>query len=295
MSRITRRQFISQTTAAAALVAGTQNAPAQQRTPPTAIDRVRLGRTGIEATRLGFGTGSQGGRVQRELGQNGFTSLVRYAFDRGIRYFDLADSYRSHVLFKPALKSLPREELFIQTKIRAKDAKQVPAALERFRQEAGTDYFDSVLIHCVNTDDWPKVLEPMTDALAEAKEKKIIRAHGVSCHGLPGLSATPGSDWVDVGLVRINPQGTHTDGPTAEWGVPGQIDQALVHIRKLHESGKGVIGMKIIGNGDFRDAADRDKSIRFVTSLDCVDAFVIGFKSNQEIDEAIGRINAALA
>lgn len=293
MSRISRRKFLGQTTAAA-LVAGAQVSAAQTGRP-SAVDPVQLGRTGIKASRLGLGTGSQGGRIQRELGQERFTRLVRYAYDQGIRYFDLADAYRTHVLFKPALRTFPREKLFIQTKIGSRDASQVDRTLDRFRKELGTDYLDSVLIHCVDTEGWPEVLKPMREALSRAKEKKVLRAHGVSCHGLKGLSATPPCGWVDVALVRINPQGKHVDGPTGRWDEPGDVDKALAQIRKLHAARKGVIGMKIIGNGDFRDPADREKSIRFVMGLDCVDAIVIGFAAAAEIDEAIRRINAALA
>ena len=294
MTRITRREFLGYSTAAAALAAGA-GVSAAEEVRRSAVDIVTLGQTGIKTSRLGFGTGSRGGRVQRDLGQEGFANLARYAFDRGIRYFDLADSYRTHPFFKPALAKMPREELYIQTKIRSRDAKQVDQILDRLRQELGTDYFDSVLIHCVTTDDWPEALKPMRDSLARAKEKKIIRAHGMSCHGLPGLSAAPACDWVDVGLVRINPQGRHVDGPTGKWDEPGDVQSALGHIRKLHAAGKGVIGMKIIGNGEFTDAADREKSIRFAMGLDCIDAVVIGFASTDQIDEAIRRINAALA
>jgi hypothetical protein len=292
-SRITRRQFIGTTTTAAAMVAG--GVTPARGAERTALDRVTLGKTGITTTRLGMGTGSQGGRIQRDLGQAGFERLVRYAYDRGIRYFDTADAYSTHPLFKAALKGLPREDLFIQTKIRGTNAKKVAACLDRFRTEMGTDYFDSVLIHCVTTSDWPEQLKRMRDDLSKAKDQQIIRAHGMSCHGLNGLTGATRCDWLDIGLVRINPQGKHVDGAAGQWDEPGDVDVALGNIRKLHAAGKGVIGMKIIGNGSFTDAADREKSIRFVMGLDCVDAIVIGFSRPQEIDEAIARMNAALS
>jgi len=53
--------------------------------------------------------------------------------------------------------------------------------------------------------------------------------------------------------------------------------------------------MKIIGNGEFVNAEDREKSIRFAMSLPELDAVVIGFKNRGEIDEAIQRMNSALA
>lgn len=289
MGRITRRTFLGRT-AAAAFSAGAGAGPKRR----TAVDLVRLGRTGIRTSRLGLGTGSDGGRIQRELGQAGFSRLVRHAYDRGIRYFDAADAYKTHGMLKEALRGLPRDSLYIQTKIRIESRAKVRETLDRFRRELGTDYLDTVLIHCVKTSDWPGTLRDLRDALSEAKQRKIIRAHGVSCHGLKGLAGTARCEWVDIGLVRINPQGKHVDGATAEWDEPGDVPKALAGIRALHAAGKGVIGMKIIGSGAFRDPADRERSIRFVMGLDCVDAIVIGFAGAQEIDEAIRRMNAAL-
>ena len=63
----------------------------------------------------------------------------------------------------------------------------------------------------------------------------------------------------------------------------------------MRAQGRGVIGMKLIGNGDFKNPEDRERSIRFVMQSGLVDAVVIGFASPAEIDEAIERINRALA
>jgi predicted aldo/keto reductase-like oxidoreductase len=294
MTRITRREFIGQTAAAAAVVtsSGIVAAAPSQR---SAIDRMTLGSTGIQSSRLGMGTGSRGGRIQRDLGQAGFEHLVRYAYDRGVRYFDTADSYQTHPLLKAALKGLPRDQLFLQTKIRPeKHAKKVRSCLDRFRSEMGVDYFDSVLIHCVKTADWAERLARMRDDLSTAKDQGVIRSHGMSCHGLQGLEAATRCDWIDIGLIRINPQGKHIDGADGQWDERGAIAKVLPCVRKLHQAGKGVIGMKIIGNGSFTDPADREKSIRFVMGLDCVDVIVIGFSGPQEVDEAIQRMDLAL-
>lgn len=296
MSDISRREFMTQTAATTALLAGvaaSANATSPQ-TKRTAVDRVKLGKTGMQPTRLGMGTGSHGGRDQRELGQAAFDRLVRYAFDQGIRYFDTADNYKTHSMLRSALKGLPRDELYIQSKIPIGQADKVIPTLQRFRRELGTDYIDSVLIHCARRHDWPSELERMRDDLAKAKDQKIMRAHGVSCHGLQPLSAAADCDWVDVGLVRINPQGKHVDGPKGDFSEPGDVAKVVGYMNQMHAAGKGIIGMKIIGNGTFTNAADREKSIRFAMRLACVDAVVIGFKNPAEIDEAIRRINAAL-
>ena len=299
-TRTTRRTFIkaSATLAAGAATASSSAAEvAQQAATPTATDQVPLGKTGVRICRLGMGTGSQGGAVQRELGAAGFERLVRYAYDQGIRYIDTADMYQTHTLIRQSIRDLPREELFIQTKMRW-DHPDIPKkpleVLDRFRRELGTDYIDSLLIHCARQDHWDDALKRMLDAFAEAQEKKIIRVKGVSCHGLAPLRCATGVDWVDVHLVRLNPQGRHVDGKAGQWKEPGDVPAVLREIGAMHAKGRGVIGMKMIGNGDFKNPEDREKAIRFAMQCDAVDAVVIGFASPAEIDEALVRMNRAL-
>jgi len=97
--------------------------------------------------------------------------------------------------------------------------------------------------------------------------------------------------------VRINPQGAHMDTAAESWSARSGARHVLpvvAELRKMRERGRGVIGMKIFANGDFTDPADREKSIRFAMSCGLLDAVVIGFKSEAEIDEAIERMNRAL-
>jgi predicted aldo/keto reductase-like oxidoreductase len=261
------------------------------------VDQVTLGKTGIKLSRLGIGTGSNSGSVQRALGRDGFNRLIRYAYDSGITYIDTAESYHTHDYIRDAIKGLPREKLFIQTKIPGAPEKPLES-LDRYRQELGVDYLDTVLSHYATTNDWDEKRKRVLDALEEAKEKKIIRAHGVSCHGLPALTRATQVNWVDVHLVRLNPQGRHIDGPSYEWNANGYentLPEVTNEIKAMRAQGRGIIGMKIIGNGDFRKPEDREKSIRYAMHCGLLDAVVIGFASTQEIDEAIERINRALA
>jgi predicted aldo/keto reductase-like oxidoreductase len=274
---------------------GLVQAAGAKLTDMTATDLVPLGKSGIKFSRLGFGTGSMGGRDQRNLGQKKFTALVRYALDKGITYFDTADNYREmHEMLRSALKGVDREKIQIQCKIPPGKFDNPAKEIDRFRKEVGTDYFDTMLIHCVQTPDWAEKFKSLRDTLDELKEKKIIRATGVSIHGLPGLEAVSESSWGDIRLVRVNHNGTHMDGPTGKWAEPGKRDDALKLIEKIHASGKGVIGMKLIGNGEFKKPETRNQSIRFVMGLEYIDAAVIGFKAPAEIDEAIDNINIAL-
>ena len=272
-------------------------APFAKEGPGTAADQVTLGKTGLKLSRLGFGTGSKGGSIHRGLGNKEFTRLLRYAYDQGITYIDTAQNYKTHEMVREAIKGLPREKLFIQSKMPGVPDKPLEV-LDRYRKELGVDYIDSLLSHVAVKGDWDEERKRVLDALEEAKDKGIIRAHGVSCHSLPALTKAAEMDWVDVNLVRINPQGVWIDTPQEIWNADSgasHLPAVQQRMQIMRKNGHGIIGMKIIGNGDFTTAAEREKSIRFTMQSGLVDAVVIGFKNTAEIDEAILRINRALA
>ena len=295
---LSRRQFLGRSAGAAGalLLASCPWLQAQAATKRTAVDQVALGKTGLKLSRLGFGTGSNSGNVQHDLGQEAFNKLIRYAYDQGITYFDCAQSYRTFEWIKGAIKGLPREKLFLQSKVPGKPD-EVLAAIDHHRKVFDTDYVDSLLIHCMVKNGWTDEWKRIMDAFDEAKEKKWIRAKGVSCHSLPALRAATASDWTEVHLVRVNPQGAHIDGANEEvWdNKVHEPEPVLAELKTMRAKGRGVIGMKIIGNGDFTQPEAREKSIRFAMSRPELDAVVIGFKSTAEIDEAIRRMNQALA
>jgi Aldo/keto reductase family len=261
-------------------------------------DLVRLGNSKVKISRMGIGTGTMNGKTQRDLGQDGFTKLVHYCFDHGIRYIDTADQYKTHEYVNAAIKGLPREKLYIQTKMRwiEDDTRLNPMKhLDRFRKEVNTDYFDSVLIHCTTKHNWPEECKIMMDAFDEAQHKGWLKLKGMSCHGLAALKTAREHDWIQLQLARVNPQGRRVDGDDKNvHAVQGKPEIALKEIKAMHDKGRGIIGMKIIGEGDFKDAADREKSVQYAMNCGFVDAIVIGFASTAEVDEAIVRVNKAL-
>jgi len=298
---VTRREFLAKTAAGAAAVLvggsrwlGALDLAVQDKPRLSVTDRVRLGKTKVMITRLGLGTGTLGGKVQRDLGVEGFTKLVRHAYDRGLRYVDTADAYKMHDLVGKAIKGLPREELVVLSKVRIKPDVDVAAELDRIRKELDTEYLDIALVHCAMKPGWPADLKKMRDGLSAAKDKGVVRAVGVSCHGLPALKEVAGCEWVEVNLARINHDGTKMDGPTGAWTEPGDQAQGSAEIRKIHDAGKGVLAMKVMGEGAYKTPEEREKAIRFVVKSGAVDAMTIGFKSAGEIDEAMERINRAL-
>jgi predicted aldo/keto reductase-like oxidoreductase len=262
----------------------------------TAVDQVTLGKTGVKLSRLGFGTGSNNGREQTAIGRDSFTKLIHYAYDQGITYIDTAESYRTFEWISDAIKGLPREKLFIQSKVDGKPA-DVLAVIDHHRKVFNTDYIDSLLVHCMTRGQWTDEWKRITDGFNEAREKKWISAKGVSCHSLPALRATTASDWAEVLLARVNPQGIYTDGEVTDWSsnIRHDIAPVMQEIKTMHARGVGVIGMKIFGAGTFTEATDREKSIRFAMACKDIDAVVIGFTSTKQIDEAIERMNRALA
>jgi aryl-alcohol dehydrogenase-like predicted oxidoreductase len=221
-------------------------------------------------------------------------SMIRSAYEKGIRYFDCADLYGTHPFMKQALKSFPRESYTIGTKIWVSkggipepERPDADIVVDRFRKELDTDYLDLVQLHCMTAPDWTTQYKRQMDILDNLKAKKVIRAHGVSIHSLEAMEAAADSPWVDVIHVRINAFGESMD----------KKDPALVIpvIEKLHKSGKGVIGMKLIGNGKFRNDSEKiDASLKYVLGLGSVDMLIIGFELPEQIDNYAVRVENAL-
>ena len=251
-----------------------------------AQDEIILGKTGIRTTRLAMGTGTigfGGASNQTRLGNSPLTRLLLDGYnDNGLRFFDSADSYGSHPYVAEALKHIPRDKVVVLTKTDTRDAAGVRADLDRFRKELGVDYIDIVLIHCVTEGDWTTRYRGVMDVLSEAKKKGVIRAHGVSCHSLPALKAAAASPWVEVDLVRLNPIGSHMDADPAT---------VISVIKQMRAQGKGIIGMKILGQGDLRDKPA--EAIRYALGTGVLDAFTIGAESKKEQDNLIQRVAAA--
>ena len=292
MNPMNRRHFLERAAATmgAAALGGAvlSEAEAAGRLPKSATDKVQLGKTKIKVSLLGIGTGTVGynhGSNQTRLGQEAFTRIIRHAYDQGITFFDVADAYGSHTYLKNALKGIPREKIVIQSKVINRDPKKAEADIDRFRQEIGTDYIDSLLIHVVTERTWASDLEGVRDVFSAAKEKKVIRNHGASCHGIAPLRTASKTPWVEVDLARINHRGAHMDE---------KPDVVVPILKEMKSQGKGIVGMKIMGQGDIKTDEEKDASLKFVLGSGCVDAMVIGFESTDQIDDMIARINRTL-
>lgn len=261
-------------------------------------EKVELGKTGLKVSRIGLGTGMRGSNRQSNqtrLGTEKFSQLIRGCFDRGINLFDLADLYGSHAYLVPALKDIPRDKFVLVSKIwlhrggipEPQDERpDADKTVERFLKEIGTDYIDLVLLHCMTDKDWPARFEKQMELLTSLKRKGLIRSLGVSCHSLDALKTAATEPWVDSVHARINPYGVSMDG---------EPEVVVPVLDAIHAAGKGVVGMKLVGEGKFRDSdMKRNHAIEFVLNLKSVDTMIVGFENLGEVDDFAGRVRAAI-
>jgi aryl-alcohol dehydrogenase-like predicted oxidoreductase len=297
--KIKRREFIKKSAiGAGGLMLGARLAMAQEPVAKPDVKYhdpyapVKLGNTDLRFTRVCMGTGSHGGgrsSNQTRKGKEAFQKLLRDAHDRGIRTYDLADLYGSHTYLSSAFEGLPRDSYSLITKIwwnhggiPEEERPDADVVVARFLKELKTDHVDLLLLHCVTAGDWPDQLRKQMDILSKQKEQGKIRALGVSCHSLAALEAAVKEPWVESVHTRINPYGMSMDGSPEE---------VVPVLKKLRAAGKGVIGMKIIGEGRLRnDDVRRDESVKFALGLGCVDILNVGFESTDEIDDFATRV-----
>ncbi len=299
MPHCSRRNFLK-TGVAAGTLAATGSLPffARNVTAPggKATDWVTLGKSNVKVTRLAFGTGSISGRVQRELGQEGFNSLVRHAYDSGIRFFETAESYTEmHKMLGIALKGIPRDSYRLMSKITTHGDVDPQQKLDELRKLANTEYFDIMLLHWQHTATWPSESQRWADAISEARHKQAVMAQGASVHGLPALRQMPSDQWLQVAMIRMNHKGVRMDAEDYETNGLGNVPEVVSHVKQVRAEGMGVISMKLVGEGSFKAREDRQAAMKFAFRNAGVDCVTVGYKNNAEIDEAIENLNLALA
>ena len=293
MSYFSRREFLKTGIAAGTLAAS--GSLTLSATRPTATDWVTLGKSGVKVTRLAFGTGSFSGQVQRDLGQDGFTKLVRYAYDRGIRFFETAESYgEMHRMLGVALQGIPRDTYRLMSKVTTRQGVNPQEKFDELRKLANTEYFDIMLLHWQHSATWPADTTRWQDGILEAQSKKAIVSHGASVHGLPALRKVPGNKWLDIAMIRMNHKGTRMDAEDYNTEGLGNVPEVVAHVQQVRKEGMGVVSMKLVGEGTF-DREDRRAAMRFAFKNAGVDCVTVGYKNTAEIDEAIENLNLALA
>jgi 1-deoxyxylulose-5-phosphate synthase len=294
MAHYSRRDFLKTGLAAGALATtGTLSLKAE---PQTATDWVTLGKTNVKVTRLAFGTGSFSGQVQRDLGQDQFTRLVRHAHERGVRFFETAETYGGmHEMLGIALQGVPRDSYRLMTKVTTHNGVNPQDKIDQLRRAAKTEYFDIVLLHWQHTPTWPTDSLQWQDGISEAQVKQAVLSHGASVHGLPALRQVPDMKWLEVAMIRMNHKGVRMDAEDYNTEGLGNVSEVVTHVKKIRKDGTGVISMKLVGEGAFANREDRKAAMKFAFRNAGVTAVTVGYKNTGEIDEAIENVNLALA
>jgi aryl-alcohol dehydrogenase-like predicted oxidoreductase len=281
-----RRKFIQQSMAGAALLSAFPYELFAGTTKLHPSDRVKLGTTGIEMSRMAMGTGTRGfggsSNQTRQLGIKGVSDLLRAAFDEGINFFETADQYGSHPHLKEAMKKIDRDQVVILSKTNSTTYKDVKADLDRFKSELGTDYFDIILLHAITDPNWNVNMKGAMEALSEAKEEGTIRAHGISCHSLGALETAADEPWVDVDLARYNPGGIRMDA---------DVETVTKVLKRMKANGKAIIGMKVYGAGQL--AHKKDECLEFHTGSGFMDSFTLGIESYEQLKDIRKRLPEA--
>ena len=294
MDNRSRREFLK-TGLAAASLAGTVNFRLDAA-GGKATDWVTLGKSDVMVTRLAFGTGTRSGQVQRDLGQEQFTRLVRYAYDRGIRFFETAESYGDmHRMLGIALEGIPRDSYRLMSKVTTREGTDPQEKIDELRKLAKTEYFDIFLLHWQHVASWPTDSKRWEDGIQEAQVRKAVVARGASVHGLPALRQMPGNQWLQVAMIRMNHKGTAMDAEEYTASQSSNVDEVVTHVKQVRQDGMGIISMKLVGEGKFTNREDRQKSMRFAFQHAGVNSVTVGYKNTAEIDEAIENLNLALA
>lgn len=294
MEHCSRRRFLKTGLAATALATA---GPSLIAAPGSkATDWVTLGKSDVKVTRLAFGTGTFSGRVQRELGQDDFTRLVRYAYDHGIRFFETAESYgEMHRMLGVALKGIPRDSYKLMSKVTTREGVNPQEKFDELRKLANTDYFDIMLLHYQHTATWPTDSMRWQDGILEAEHRKAIVSHGASVHGLPALRQVPQNKFLQIAMIRMNHKGVAMDAEEYNTPGTGNVPEVVQHVKQVKGNGMGVISMKLAGEGRFTERADRQAAMKYAFRNAGVDCVTVGYKNTGEIDEAIENLNMALA
>jgi len=284
---INRRKFLEQSVvlgAAAALPLDTFAAD----TPPAirrATDVIELGPAKIKVSRMGVGTGTYGAGQSsnqlRALGVNGVADMLSAAYDKGIFFWDTADSYGTHDAVKAALKKVPRDKVTILTKTDAWTAAKTKEDIDRFLKELGTDYIDILLLHTRMSPTWNEDDKGAMEVMAEAKQKKTIRSVGISCHSVEAMQVAAKNPWLDICMVRLNPAGERMDDSP---------EVVLPIVKAMKASGKGTIGIKVLGEGSLIGGKPHDDALRYALTKDALNCFSLGCESLTEVLDNVKRI-----
>jgi len=250
------------------------------------------------------------------LDEKTLATVLLYALERGITFWDTALMYDTLRHVGRALRHIARDRVVLATKLTSTTAKGAQRDFELSLKTLGTEYVDICLIHGVRNKSDFRGRRDALNALVKYKQQGAIRIIGLSAHGIEALEAAEQTPEMEVVWARTNYAGLLMDTRTLGlydtlasigWvkrlvklmprGVVGPIRPDPVTkpvsgenrrevariLQRLHAKGKGVVGMKVMAEGSL--AHDPKKAIEYVVRLPYSDAFVIGMLDKREVDE----------
>ncbi|MBM7868129.1 aldo/keto reductase [Heliomicrobium gestii] len=239
---------------------------------------MRLGRSGLEVSRLCFGSLTIG-PLQGSLPLDRGAALLRQAFSSGVTFVDTAQIYGTYPYIREALRGYHRDggdvdDVVIATKSYAYSAEGMQDALEEARRELDRDVIDIFLLHEQESEHTLRGHREAFEYLLEAKARGWVRAVGLSTHAVAAVRAAAAMDDVDVIHPLINMEGIGIlDGTAAEM---------LAAIAEAHRAGKGIYGMKVLGGGNLH--AKAPEALAWALAQPHLDAIAIGMQSERELE-----------
>ncbi len=282
-----RREFLQTIAAGAALLP----ALGAGRVAPKLPTRT-LGRTGIEVSIIGFGSGSR--FLMYEAEDKALEALTR-ALDGGITYVDTAHSYGNGRSEERVGRLMPerRGQITLATKLAARTADDARRQIEISLKRLQTDHFDVLHIHALQgPDDLAAIERPdgILKAMYEARDQKITRAIGITCHAAPETLKTAlerhDFDCTQMALNAALARMADIKGGMKATLMPtGSFEELAlpVAVRK----GMGVIAMKVFGQEQIVGAAPIPKLLAYALSLP-VSLASLGMPRLELIDQNIG-------
>jgi predicted aldo/keto reductase-like oxidoreductase len=197
---------------------------------------------------LGYGGAALPKAWRNPLSHEDRVALVRYAYDRGIRYFDTAGNYmESQAILGEALKD-HRRDVCLVTKVETTNPEQVRPAVEKSLKELQNDYLDILLIHGTPGLEQMSVTQAMKihAELVKLRDQKTTRFIGFSAHGdFDKALALIESGGFDTCMLSY---GYMPRGSSSVW-TPRMTQLRDDCLAKAHELGMGIVAMKVIGGG----------------------------------------------
>ena len=246
------------------------------------MQKVKLGASGLEVTKLCFGTLTMS-PLQRNMSPAEGARLLCHAYDRGVRFLDTADLYETYPHIREALKSAP--DYVVSTKAYCYDRETAQAALERAYRGLGRDYIDLFMLH---EQESLYTLRGHEEALVFLEEQRMrghIGAVGVSTHFSACVRAATHFPMIKVIHPLINIGGIGIQDGSRE-----DMEACISHARDF---GMGIFAMKPLGGGHLMQS--NREALEYAFSNPLLDSVAVGMQSIAEIDANIDLCEGCLS